>query len=902
MGGNVPRSPPSGTVTFLFTDIEGSTRRWQDEPDAMRALLVEHDAILRDAIDKHHGHLFKHTGDGVAAAFSSATDAAAAAVDAQARLADVLPVRMGLHTGEAELRDEDYFGTTLNRCARLMGIAHGRQVVCSAATAELVRDRDDLRDLGEHRLRDLSRAEHVWQIGGGEHALLRSLGSTPGNLPSQLTSFVGRQADVARVVEILRSTRAVTLTGVGGVGKTRLALQAAASISGTFPDGAWLVELAALSDADAIDRTLALTLDIGQQQGRSLRETLVDFFADKTILIVLDNCEHLLEASRSLVDALLHRAPHLVVIATSREALGVDGERVTMVRSLSTPDIDEPAPESFESVELFVDRARATRDDFALTEANRKAVIEIVRRLDGIPLAIELAAARVRSMAPFDIAARLNERFRLLTGGRKTALERHQTLRAAVSWSVDLLNDGERTVFFRLGVFSGSFDLAAVESVAADGPGGVIDALDVVDVLVARSLVVVDEVDGRARYRLLETLRQYAIEQIDIEGVADDVRRAHAEHYASAVGTLAPLMVGPNEPVATRAFLADLDNLRAAVEWAVAAGETHLALRLVGPVPCIGFFSSAPFLEMAAWAESAFRLAEAPSDPLYRTGILWLLMSANLAGDVPTLFSLCDDAERALDRAGQAPSGLVAYMRALGQMFSGDFDACLVEYERALNLLRSDDDPVMLAWALATIAVIRTGFGLDVDHGAVMTAEALVIARRFNSPSLMAMCFFAEALVARTDVDRALMLSDEALVWARDSPTRYYESMLRGFRARLTFERGETSALREYLPVLRELYRGGNRMQLPAWLWQIVPMLARSGLEEEAAELSGALESGTVAEVQVIPGSMDFTPWRYELDDESFARAHARGAARSYREVMEHVFTVIERQGGEPAP
>ncbi|MEO5841934.1 MAG: hypothetical protein ABIQ73_01870 [Acidimicrobiales bacterium] len=688
----------------------------------------------------------------------------------------------------------------------------------------------------------------------------------------------------------------MTLTGVGGVGKTRLALQAAASIAGNFPDGAWLVELAALTDSAAVERVVARALDIGQQRGRSLRETFADFFADKHMLIVLDNCEHLLEASRSMVDALLRGAPHLVVIATSREALGIDGERVIMVRSLSTPDLDVAMPDNYESVELFVDRARATRDDFVLTDANRGAVIEIVRRLDGIPLAIELAAARVRSMAPVDIAARLNERFRLLTGGRKTALERHQTLRAAVLWSVDLLNDDERVVFCRLGVFSGSFDLGAVESVATELSS---EAVDVVDVLVARSLVIAEEVDGRVRYRLLETLRQFAAEQLDAEGLADAVRRAHAEHYASVVGALAPRMVGPDELAATRAVLAEVDNLRAAVEWSVSAGETALALRLVAKVPFFPLLSSAAFFELAACAEPAFLLDEAPRHPLYRSGINWLSARANLAGDIPTVLRLCDEAEQAFEREGHKPSGILAFEKGFALLSLGQFDASLAAFEITMNLLRKDGEAAWLAFTLSTAAIVRSNLDIEIDYAKVVAAEAVAIARGLNSPSLMAMSLFTQAAATRADLDRALALADEALMWARLSPTRIYESMTRGFRAQLAFKRGEANALQEFLPVLRDLYRGGNRNQLPTWLWVIVPMMARSGFVDEAAELVGALESGTVAEVEVLPVFVDSTAVRLELGDEAFATARARGAARSYREVMDRVFTVIERDASD---
>ncbi|MEO5839828.1 MAG: adenylate/guanylate cyclase domain-containing protein [Acidimicrobiales bacterium] len=328
-------SPPTGTVTFLFTDIEGSTRRWQDEPEAMRALLVEHDAILRDVIDKHRGFLFKHTGDGVAAVFASAADAVAAAVDAQARLQDVLPVRMGLHTGEAELRDGDYFGSTFKRCARLMGVAHGGQVVCGAATAALVRDRDDLRDLGVHRLRDLSEPEQVFQIGAGVFAPLRSLDASPGNLPLQLSSFIGRGEDLAEVLDEVSGHRLVTLTGVGGVGKTRLALQAAAELVPRYGDGAWLVELAPVGDGDGVAAAVLMALALRQHQGKSLEQSVIDSLQSRQALVVLDNCEHLIGAVAQLVDRLLRVCPQLRVLATSREGLGVRGERIMAVRSLS---------------------------------------------------------------------------------------------------------------------------------------------------------------------------------------------------------------------------------------------------------------------------------------------------------------------------------------------------------------------------------------------------------------------------------------------------------------------------------------------------------------------------------------------------------------------------------------
>ncbi len=552
---------PSGTVTFLFSDIEGSTRRWQDEPEAMRALLTEHDAIWRDVIDKHRGHLFKHTGDGVAAVFGSAGDAVTAAVDAKARLADVLPVRMGLHTGEAELREGDYFGSTLNRCARLMGIAHGGQVVCSAATVELARDRDDLRDLGEHRLRDLSRAERVWQIGAGEFPALRSLSATPSNLPTVSTELVGRGDDVEELSRLVRGDRVVTLTGTGGVGKTRLSLAVAAAVAPEFFDGVWFVELAPVADAAGIERAVASALGVGATTDIG-RAGLVNYLRGRRLVLVLDNCEHVLDDAADFVTAVIGAAPEAHVVTTSREPLGVDGEVVRRVRSLGVPGDaeDSAAVDASDAVRMFVERASAASGDFVLNAGNRAAVVEICRKLDGIPLALELAAARVRGMTPAQIAARLDERFRLLSGARR-AQERHRTLQAAVSWSYDLLSLDEKRVFRRLSVFPSSFDAAAADAVAGDGG----DVFDVVLRLVDRSLAQHDPTTGR--YRLLETLRQFGAERAVDADEADEVRDRYVDHYLQLARDIGPGFKDPRRFVSAVATLeAEMENLAAVAE------------------------------------------------------------------------------------------------------------------------------------------------------------------------------------------------------------------------------------------------------------------------------------------------------------------------------------------------
>ena len=448
---------PTGIVTFLFTDLEGSTRLWEEHAQSMAVALARHDAIVRGAVELHGGHIVKTTGDGVFAVFGGAKAAVDVAGAVQVALHNEpwpdpvsLRVRMGLHTSEAHVRDGDYFGSAVNRTARLMATAHGGQVVMSAATAALVRPEGaELRDLGEITLRDLSVPEHVFQLCLPglpiDFPPLQGLVSFRGNLPAHPTTFVGRADDVKQVTEALRSSRLVTLTGVGGVGKSRLAVQAAAEMLPGLPEGAWLVELAPASDEDAMLEIVATTVGTSPRAGVSLEAAIVDFFRSKCALVVLDNCEHLLDPSTRLVEQVLRSCPEVRLLATSREALSADGEQVVPVRPLAPMDAEQ----------LFVERATAVVPSFAVDEEGRAAIGEICRRLDGIPLAVELAAARTEAMSPAEIAQLLDERFRLLTGGRRTAVERHQTLRATVDWSYLQLDARERCALRPAGATGG---------------------------------------------------------------------------------------------------------------------------------------------------------------------------------------------------------------------------------------------------------------------------------------------------------------------------------------------------------------------------------------------------------------------------------------------------------------
>ena len=476
----------STVTTLLFSDIEGSARLWEQDRERMAVALAGHDAVARAAVESNHGVVVKMTGDGMFAAFVDPTDAIKAALGLQRALADpasthgvALRVRCGLHAGSVERRDNDFFGPPVNRAARIMGAAHGGQVLLSQAVVNFVREilpaAVSLRDLGRVRLKDLATPEHVYQVVHPElrqeFPALRSLEATPNNLPQQVTTFIGREREIAEGTTLLGKSRLVTLLGVGGLGKTRLSLQVGAEVLDDYPDGVWFVELAPVTDERRVAQAVATVLGVKEEAGQPVSEALLKFVRDRQLLLILDNCEHLAHACAVLAKDLLQSGPRVKVLASSRELLHVAGETTYPLPSLSVPDAQQRLPISvltqYEAVRLFVDRAVAAQPSFRLTEQNAMAVADICHRLDGIPLAIELAAARVRALAVGQIDARLSDRFRLLTGGDRTALPRQQTLRACIDWSYDLLTDPEKRLLQRLSVFAGGWTLAAAEQVCA---------------------------------------------------------------------------------------------------------------------------------------------------------------------------------------------------------------------------------------------------------------------------------------------------------------------------------------------------------------------------------------------------------------------------------------------------
>ena len=585
---------PTGTVTFLFTDIEGSTRLWEEQPEAMALAVSRHDALLREAIGAHGGYVFTTAGDAFSAAFADPGQALDAAVAAQLAIGaepwpvGELRVRMGLHAGTAHERDGDYFGPVLNRTARIMSAGHGGQVLASRTVVDLVQGRLGdglgLRSLGEHRLKDLGAPELLHEVVHpglrSDFPPLRTLEGRPGNLPAELTSFIGRADELAATVERLERERLVTLTGVGGSGKTRLALQAAAETVDRYPDGIWFVELAPLRDPEDIAPLIAESIGVargaaGDRSGLGALELAEAFLGPRTSLLVLDNCEHLIGGAAGVVDRLLRKCPDLCVLATSREGLGIVGEHLVQVPSMRLPAPGEPA-EATDAVQLFAERAAAV-GPFQLTGENIGAVSEICRRLDGMPLAIELAAARTRMFAADELARRLEDAFRLLTGGSRTALPRQQTLAATIDWSYRLLTDVERIIFDRLAVFRGGFRLDAAEAVLIGDGVDAGDVFDSIASMVDKSMV---QRIGDDRFGLLETVRQFARERLVEDGDAEEWRRRHAEYFASVADEAHDGTRSARQVEWLDRLDADHDNIKAALDWSMAAGEWQLAARI----------------------------------------------------------------------------------------------------------------------------------------------------------------------------------------------------------------------------------------------------------------------------------------------------------------------------------
>jgi predicted ATPase/class 3 adenylate cyclase len=849
-------------VTLLFTDIESSTRLWDQDADRMRPALARHDALLRDAVESHGGTVVKMMGDGAQAAFNDPLGAVRAALQLQQALANpeatagvALRVRCGLHVGMAERRDGDYFGAAVNRAARIMGAAHGGQILLSEPVAAMVRDRlptaATLRDLGKVRLRGIASPEQVFQL---EHPSLRTafpalsaLAGTPNNLPLQTTTFVGRATEQAEILRLLTQQRMVTLTGPGGVGKTRIALQVGAELLSAHRDGVWFVDLAPLADARLVAEAAAAVFGLPLGSGGSPIAALVTFLKERKTLLILDNCEHLIAACAELADAIVRGCPGVSVMASSREALAVPGEHVYAIEPLATPDRAE-APTAATAqrnaaVRLFLDRACAANAGFALTDGNAATVVEICRRLDGIPLAIELAAPRARMLTPEQILSRLDERFVLLTGGARTALARQQTLRATLDWSYDLLSASERALLARLSVFAASFTIDAATDVVCGEPvdGGAL--FDTLSSLVDKSLVSVDLARAEPRYRLLESTRDYAREKLD-EVDARARRRRHAEYLTRFFDRAD--QAWPTAP--TGAWLEtcepELENLRAALEWSFGPdGDPAEGVTL--------FASTGPYwiqLSLQAEFRRWRRLAVAnvsERHPPRIAGRIWLL---DAQGGSPGDPVYIESAERAvqLARAAGEPDLLgrslthAAYLRR-----PHDIAAAESHLAEAESVLR----PCGRSKSLASLLNVRGGsFQLvgDVEASRRCYAESIAIAHELGD-----WLGYAAPSFNRVDDDFNAGRVDAAIVEARRLIDQCREHRGLGLLGLMLFYYGDYLLAADRHAEARAVGIEGIRLNrslgrnapVNACIETVALAMALDGERERAARLAGYVEA-----------------------------------------------------------
>jgi len=820
---------PSGVVTFLFTDVEGSTRRWEANADEMRAALAVHDEVLRSAIEAHGGFMFKHTGDGVCAAFASPKSAVDAAVAAQRALE--LPVRMGIATGEAELRDGDYFGAVLNRAARVMAAGHGGQILLVESTASLLSG-VDLVDLGPRRLRDLPSALGVFQVRAPglptEFPPLRALDVTPGNLRPQTTSFIGRESEVAAVQAAIKAHRLVTLTGVGGVGKTRLAIEVASRLADEFPDGAWVFELAAVTDPGAVPDAISAVLGIIQQLGKSVSESVAAALEGRVRLLVFDNCEHVLDAAADLIEAVLAHSATVTILATSREGLGVADEHLWPV-----PSLDVGAGIDSAAADLFVERAQAVSPGFSVANADEAAaVVEICGRLDGIPLAIELAASRMASMTVSEVRDRLDRRFRLLVGSRR-GVARHQTLHHAVAWSYDHLDEAEKRLLDRCSVFAGGFDLESACAVGGSDDPDDFAILDLLDALVRKSLLVADRSAGRTRFSMWETIRQFAEEQLVARGEATEARDAHARYFARRESDILALWDSPRQREAYDWFATELPNLRTAFRWAADHDDLDVAAAIATYAAFLGFWVEQ--FEPAAWAEELVEPARAIDHP--RLAQLYAMATQCYAvGRLDDALAYVEAGRLAIDsnRFEPVPYDFESWLGG-PYIWTGVPERWL---ELCRNMIAQGRDARHFGQANLVVALTFTGAvedGLAASEGLIAAADA--------SHNPVVICY---ALIAygypRRDTDPVIAQEcfRRGLAIAQESRNRQLESHLAGNHSLVAAAQGDVvDALDHLTRAIRNHCDAGSFSLMLTPLTILAKVLDRLGRYKPAATISG---------------------------------------------------------------
>ncbi|MEO5840650.1 MAG: adenylate/guanylate cyclase domain-containing protein [Acidimicrobiales bacterium] len=887
---------PSGTVTFLFTDLEGSTRLWEERPDEMRAALVDHDAIVRSAVDANDGYVFSTGGDGFGAAFRRAADAVAAAEQAQADLAahPLLRVRMGINTGEVQERDGDYFGPPVNRTARLMAAGHGGQVLVSAVTAELVPGLM-LKNLGEHRLRDLGTPMLVWQLGSDGFPPLRTLDELPGNLPVQRTSFIGRIDEVKALASLVQHERLMTLTGPGGVGKSRLALQAAAELAPVFHDGAWFASLGALEEVALISATILEALGVPERRGEPALDTLCSWAAAHEAMVVIDNCEHLAAAVAAVVDRILEASSTVVIMATSQTPLGVRGEHVWTVAPLSSGVARD-------SVELFVDRARMVRTNFELTDGNEAAIVEICERLDHVPLAIELAAARVRGMSPADIARRLDQRLRLLSSTDRSAPGRHRTLDAAVRWSYELCDDTQRRIFDRLSAFAGPFTIEAAEAVAAGDGTEEWEVLDAVLALVDKSLVVADENDDDTRYRLLETMRQFGQANLTAAQTQSRYRDRHADYYSEFVLSRRAQLYGSGDMAALTAIEREVENIRPALRQAAddvsssRFDELYSLLFLV--------WQRDRLLEGATWAaEFEQKPVVDPAARIVALGFASVVMnSVDLAGAL----IYAQAAEDLWASTASAPPLTAISVASTVELMRGQSDAAIAHCERVVALAAEEPDLYIRAHALGQCHTVLSLCG-GLNRLPDLERDVMDLVERLGNRTLLAMITLSLALATSpTDPARAGELLLQAYALNEEYGANIVNSTAGMFLALHELKEGNTTQAARWARRALELAVTYG----PTYIAQVVSvsvLIVKRRSSTDAAVLLGALRTHRVRRTQT--GTEQETAAEAHQDASlrralgaEFEPLYNRGLALSEPDMLALAFTQLDAILDEAQP
>ncbi|HEU5298009.1 MAG TPA: tetratricopeptide repeat protein, partial [bacterium] len=887
---------PTGILTLVFTDIEGSTRMLQELGDRYEGVLADHHRIMREVMQRFRGREVLTAGDGFFIVFPHAPDAVQFAAAAQQALARhpwperfPVQVRMGMHTGDPALSGGQYVGLCVNRAARIASAGHGGQVLLSEATRELaegVLPGDiTLRDMGMHRLKDLHQWEHLFQVvlPGLPSAFgpLRSVDTFPNNLPRKLTSFVGREREIAEIKELLRTVPLLSIVGSGGAGKTRLALQVAADLLTEFQHGAWFVELASVSDPNRVVQAVASTLGIRESAGLSLEAAVFDFLRARQLLLIVDNCEHLAAAAAEFLQGLLAATRVVQVLCTSREPLGIDGEKVWRIPSLPLPDGGPPDGERLvrnEAVRLFVDRAQAVAPGFALTRENAGAVARICVRLDGMPLAIELAAARVKVLTVDQITERLDDRFRLLAGGARTALPHHQTLRAALDWSHDLLSEPERVLLRRLSVFSGGWTLEAAEAVCPDASLEREGVLDVLGRLVDRSLVNAGG-DTEARYTMQETIREYAHEKLAAAGEAADLRLRHGQWVLELAEQAEPYLRGSRQQLWLDRLEREWDNLQAALRWAVESGESDRALRLGAALwrfwylhghltiggewlaAILGRFEApsvsraralngAGVLAVAAGgyaqahqlAQRALELARITGDAESEASARLVHSTAYLAqGDCAKATALAEETLAAFRTAGSVwGEALALSVLADIALENGHYEQALKVYTDSVALFRQSSD----AWGIA-LGERGRGYAArllgDYDQAVSVQAATLAMTRRLGDRtgmgSAMVQLGFLHWRQGRYDQAKAIL--EEALPMARDAGNRRGVADVLSVLGLIEDSQGHHAKAAEVLRESVELYRSiGSRFGVAAVLGTLGRVALHQGDERRAVALA----------------------------------------------------------------